>query len=128
MKYFIGLPNVDVEVIFGERVGVHLAAEYLFGGLENHPRAVVRLGARYYPLTYTEVLPGTFTSVDVAWVSRDEPEASEAALVGELGYRLAWGWFALVPKGVVSYGFTSTQLLPGAELLTGWTYSVDLQR
>jgi hypothetical protein len=123
MKYFIGLPNVDVGVIFNESVGVHLAAEYLFGEMEDHPRTVVRLGARYYPLAATEVLPGAFTTLDLAWLGQDEPGASEFALTGALGYRFTWGWFSLIPRGILSYGLSSGELLPGVEALAGWTFA-----
>ncbi|MFP4551543.1 MAG: hypothetical protein ACLFNT_12110 [Spirochaetales bacterium] len=121
MKYFAGLPNIDVEVLFADTVGVHVAAEYLFGEIEEHPRAVIRLGARYYPLAGAEVLPGTFTTLDLAWLGRDEPGASELAIAGELGYRFTWGWFSLLPRGILSYGFASGDLLPGIEALVGWT-------
>ncbi|MFW5729374.1 MAG: hypothetical protein ACOCYG_06890 [Spirochaetota bacterium] len=121
MKYFAGLPNIDVEVIFAEAVGVHFAAEYLFGDIEDHPRAVIRLGARYYPLGQTETLPGMFTTLDLAWLGHDGPGTSELAIAGALGYRFAWGWFSLIPRGILSYGLATGELLPGIEALAGWT-------
>ena len=126
VKFFIGLPNLEIEYQVTAFLTVNAFAEYLVFeyvlSKAVHPEAVVRLGARWYPFEHTgPEVEGLYVSPFASFAySSANGESTGFGLGAEGGFKwIFWQTAFALPRLLLTWPVGTLRLIPGFELLLG---------
>ena len=124
VKFFMGMPNLELEYSISGKVSVYLFSEVnLFSKRlkeRGHPDLVFRTGGRYHFLKSTDTCNDLHIGPYTGFTRTKGITENQYFLGTDLGYRYRFSdSYYLYPRALITYTFGDWQVMPGAELLLG---------